>query len=136
MNGESLFSPLPGDIFGIVTATEGITGQFSTVELPLLAMGRQWQVEYLTQEVLLSVVASPDFNRDGVVNAADYVVWRRDGGTLQELQLWRQNFGSVLGNGGSAQTLDLRAVPEPSSALLLCCAAVGVVCLCGNRRRM
>lgn len=36
-----------------------------------------------------------DFNGDGVVNAADYVVWRNTGGTEAEFETWKDNFGKV-----------------------------------------
>jgi glucose/arabinose dehydrogenase len=39
-------------------------------------------------------VASGDFNRDDVVNGADYVVWRNDPNRTQaQYDLWRANFG-------------------------------------------
>jgi T5SS/PEP-CTERM-associated repeat protein len=45
----------------------------------------------------LSLVQLPelpgDFNTDGAVDAADYVVWRKNGGTQADFDLWRANFG-------------------------------------------
>ena len=43
-----------------------------------------------------------DFNLDGKVDAADYVVWRKNGGTLEEFNLWRAHFGDTLGSGGGS----------------------------------
>jgi hypothetical protein len=40
-----------------------------------------------------STVAIADFNRDGVVDTADYVVWRKTGGTPDQYAAWRANFG-------------------------------------------
>jgi glucose/arabinose dehydrogenase len=59
-----------------------------------------------------------DFNGDGQVNAADYVVWRKGLGTiftLTDYNLWRANFGRVVGaaSGGASGS---SAVPEPASA--------------------
>jgi hypothetical protein len=34
-----------------------------------------------------------DVNNDGTVDAADYVVWRKNGGTLNEYNAWRADFG-------------------------------------------
>jgi endonuclease/exonuclease/phosphatase family metal-dependent hydrolase len=71
-------------------------------------------------DVVLSLVAAPiigDHNADGVVDAADYVVWRNNPeATFQGYLDWRANFGNSQGQGGSAT-----AVPEPSAgtALLL-----------------
>jgi hypothetical protein len=67
-----------------------------------------------------------DFNEDDKVDAADYVVWRKntanaalpndDGLTTQaaRFDLWRANFGEMTMPGGG-----VGAVPEPTSALLL-----------------
>jgi acetyl esterase/lipase len=70
-----------------------------------------------------------DFNSDGSVDAADYVVWRKTDGTSEAYSLWRANFGATIGSGSSlSATLPLSsAVPEPTSAILfLSFAAVGV----------
>jgi hypothetical protein len=36
-----------------------------------------------------------DYNGDGIVDSADYVVWRKTDGTAQGYQTWRQNFGRM-----------------------------------------
>jgi hypothetical protein len=57
-----------------------------------------------------------DFNGDGFVDAADYVVWRKSDGSPDGYDEWRANFGSsVVGSGNSA----VSGVPEPVSAILL-----------------
>ncbi|HEY2761513.1 MAG TPA: hypothetical protein VGI75_12240 [Pirellulales bacterium] len=78
---------------------------------------------------------SGDYNGDGVVDAADYVVWRAssaDGtallnetvspGTTDQADFdeWRANFGNpqVTGGGASLHSTGV-AVPEPSSAFLI-----------------
>lgn len=87
---------------------------------------------YTTGEVkLVSVpgIRPGDFNYDGIVNAADYVVWRKTDGSDVGYNAWRANFGTTLGSG-SSQFADLplsSAIPEPTSALLcLSFAAIGV----------
>ena len=76
-----------------------------------------------------SVSLPGDYNGDGSVDAADYVVWRKNdgtnntlpndliGGTIGPAQYnqWRANFGQSVGNG----SLSDAAVPEPASALRL-----------------
>ena len=64
-----------------------------------------------------------DYNNNGKVDAADYVVWR-NGGPLQnevvtigsvtpeDYTAWRAAFGNSSGSGAGS------AVPEPGSALL------------------
>jgi hypothetical protein len=56
-----------------------------------------------------------DFNGNGTVDAADYVVWRKTDPTPERYNLWRTNFGRTA--GGAA--LSGAAVPEPTSWLLL-----------------
>jgi hypothetical protein len=74
-----------------------------------------------------------DYNADGSVDAADYVVWRNDpagfGGDPAGYNTWRTNFGSL---GGAGSGLGQSAVPEPMSFVL----AVLAVAICSfNRRR-
>jgi hypothetical protein len=63
-----------------------------------------------------------DFNADGTVDAADYVVWRRGLGTTYQdshYNVWRANFGRTT-PGGAASSIGT-AVPEPASLLLVLC---------------
>jgi autotransporter-associated beta strand protein len=61
-----------------------------------------------------------DFNVDGIVDAADSVVWRHGLDvtyTQVDYNVWRTNFGRTA--GGSATTNKASEVPEPSSLILL-----------------
>jgi len=40
-----------------------------------------------------AAVTDGDFNSDGQVDAADYVVWRKNGGSVNEYDAWRATFG-------------------------------------------
>jgi hypothetical protein len=90
-------------------------------------------------------VALPgDYNRDGIVDAADYVVWRKsldqtelplaadgngDGEVDEEdYAVWRGNFGRLRLTGASvaAAASTLPAIPEPPSFLLFLMALVGI----------
>jgi arylsulfatase A-like enzyme len=120
--GNGPFAPLLGDTFSVLTAAQGITGTFANVALPTLAWNLDWRLDYLANAVNLVVWSSGDFNHDGLVGAADYVVWRKNGGTQADLDTWRSRFGLAGGIGaglGSASA----AVPEPSSALLIVLAS-------------
>ena len=73
---------------------------------------------YTTGEVtLLSVpgLTPGDFNGDHKIDAADYTLWRKQGGTLAAYAAWRANFGQVF-TGGSGSRFDGNpAVPEPNT---------------------
>lgn len=71
-----------------------------------------------------------DYNGDGVVNAADYVVWRNvlaNGGSLMnesaspgvvdqdDYEFWVSRFGATSGSGAGTAAV----IPEPSAAVLL-----------------
>jgi hypothetical protein len=81
---------------------------------------------------VVAVTLGGDYNLDGIVDAADYIVWRKTDGTQAGYDRWRTNFGATsagIGAGsGSGATAGLSSsahptVPEPASALLLILAA-------------
>jgi hypothetical protein len=89
------------------------------------------------QENVFFVPIPGDFNGDGAVDAADYVVWRKYEGTnnvwadgdgngsvgAEDLALWRANYGRMAGTIGG---LSPNQVPEPVSAALVCMALVAI----------
>ncbi|TWT74528.1 PEP-CTERM motif protein [Posidoniimonas polymericola] len=89
-----------------------------------------------------------DYNSDGVVDAADYTVWRDQKGqsttlpntdpsdtdnlvTQSEYEFWKSRFGSTSGSATAAAPTG-SSIPEPSSLALL---AAGVGALVSHRRR-
>jgi hypothetical protein len=60
-----------------------------------------------------------DFNNDYVVDAADYVVWRRTDGTQGNYDVWRANFGQAAGTGATIGSAAIDWVPEPATISLL-----------------
>ncbi|MEX2306910.1 MAG: PEP-CTERM sorting domain-containing protein [Pirellulales bacterium] len=61
-----------------------------------------------------------DYNGDGSVDAADYVVWRKTGINGQQGYIdWRDNFGATAGSGGGSDAAGQSAVPEPATGLMI-----------------
>ena len=56
-----------------------------------------------------------DYNQDGNVDAADYVVWRKTEEPQDGYDVWRTHFGEERGSGSGA--IASAAVPEPASLL-------------------
>jgi hypothetical protein len=69
-----------------------------------------------------------DFNYDGRVDAADYVLWRKTDGTQPGYNAWRTHFSENAGDPISATSASVSptAVPEPASALLFFPAAIAL----------
>jgi hypothetical protein len=81
---------------------------------------------------MLPGILPGDFNEDGRVDAADYVVWRNGVGSLyaeDDYNVWRANFGRAVGGIGN---LSLAAVPEPITVTAFALAIVPVI---GARQR-
>jgi hypothetical protein len=104
----------------------GFKGEY---DITVTYNGQDYIVPVVLNEDMSVVVSLPfsiglpgDFNGDGAVDAADYVVWRK--GSLngqQGYNDWRANYGrsAALGSGRNA-------VPEPASGALLLLAAAAV----------
>jgi autotransporter-associated beta strand protein len=120
------FMPQAGNTFEIVTAT-GLGGtQFTTTNLPTLSGSLGWSVNYDADSVTLAVTTAGDFNNNGKVDGADYVVWRKGLGTTfqqSDYGVWRSNFGTP---GAAAAA----SVPEPAA-----CSLVGLAALTLLARR-
>jgi hypothetical protein len=64
----------------------------------------------------LTVPLDGDYNGNGVVDAADYVWWRKNDGTATGYNTWRTNFGRT---GAAASGLKVASVPEPMSGMTM-----------------
>ena len=124
------YLPNLSDTFQIVTASlipvQGYAFLLTNSTLPSISQLLDFHLFYEPTALTLAVVPSltGDYNADGVVNAADYTVWRNSLGqngiglaadanfdhvvNLVDYLVWRGNFGMVA--PGSAA-----AVPEPAS---------------------
>ena len=107
------FIPSDGQSFTILTADD-VDGEFDLELFPSIP-GIGFDVIYNADSVVLEVVAveiTGDYNGNGVVDAADYTVWRDGVGTTYtptNYDVWKSNFGEAGGGSGSAQA----AIPEP-----------------------
>jgi hypothetical protein len=141
-----------GEAFEITNRNVTLTGLLAdgsplSVELnSVFASGK----DHVSLGALLTVtlVLPGDYNDDGTVNAADYVVWRNNVGTEAALpnditpwsvtdadhNVWRKNFGTSRANGATAAA----TVPEPSTLLTiagsLLVATIAGGWRCKNRR--
>jgi hypothetical protein len=81
-----------------------------------------------------------DFNKDGIVDAADYTVWRDGMGTKyndDDYNTWVDHFGETASGGSAAANSPgaNAAVPEPSSICLLLLAIMPIGARCYRHRR-
>ena len=73
-----------------------------------------------------------DFNGDGRVDAADYVVWRKGAQSQDDYNDWRMNFGAPAGSGSLVGS----AVPEPGALIQLVVAVAAVLASAVRRRSL
>jgi hypothetical protein len=136
------FMPQAGDMFDILTGAGGISSTFASTMLPALTGDLFWTINYGPSLVELAVEAPTpvlpgDFNSDGVVDAADYVVWRKGLDTtytLADYDVWRAHFGESTASAAESSLRSGASVPEPGT-LLLGLILAGHVCGCRRKRR-
>jgi autotransporter-associated beta strand protein len=120
------FSPAVGNSFTFLSAAAGITGTFDTTNLPTLASSRAWLINYYPTSIQLTVIQASlpgDYNEDGIVDAADYVVWRKTDGSQAGYDTWRTHFGDTVGSSAGAGMESLTAaVPEPTAIWMVLAA--------------
>jgi hypothetical protein len=117
---------------GSLMGSYAVSGNLITLTLPLdfLIGGGTPEVRFTGTFTATHSLAAPllgDYNENGAVDAADYVVWRDNVGTTNDLpnddiggtigvdhyNQWRANFGNPGSGVGSA------AVPEPAALTLI-----------------
>ena len=127
------FAPSLGAQFQILTASS-ISGA-PTVDFSAapLGSGLAWGVALSPTSISLVVLSSGiagDYNGDGSVDAADYVLWRKHNNTAVTLSndatpgtsaadysVWRSHFGQSQGSESGA--ISNSAVPEPAAIVPL-----------------
>lgn len=144
VNVEGGYESLIGKPLELISASGGIVGQFDELLLPLVPNDLEVGVEYTPTGLMLEVQLASnsidlpgDYNEDGVVDAADYAVWRNNVGSPNSLPnddspgvwpddyaRWKSNFGAVALQGAGALGGDPQ-VPEPSTCLMATIALGG-----------
>ena len=93
-----------------------------------LVMGLQFAEEGLASLTAIPTLYIPpgDYNENGLVDSADYTVWRDDAAhTPEGYYVWRSKFGPPGGSGVQGP-----AVPEPAAVLIV----VAALALAAGRR--
>jgi hypothetical protein len=106
-------------------------------------MGRGFSVDGFSVRLIGTVPVQPgDYNNNGLVDAADYIVWRKTQGNsitpfagadgdgdgivnAGDYSEWRDNFGEAAGSGS-----ELTAVPEAPAMFLFSAGAAAALASC------
>lgn len=131
---------IAGGLFG-ENVTPGFTGLSSgSVYDTVGTQTMVGQVAFATLTTIVRTNFAPgglpgDYNSDEIVDAADYVVWRKgiaaaDGNNNSmidpgDYDVWREHFGETAGPGGGGSEASGRAVPEPASGIMLVFTLIG-----------
>ena len=118
------------------TASYSVAGNVATLSLPLqfiLSQGANPEVEFFGTFIATHSLVQPvagDFNGDGEVDGADFLVWQRGGSpnplSAGDLATWKGAFGGPA----------IAAVPEPTTALLMAAGMIGSMLGMRRVRRM
>ena len=126
----------------VIDSGAGEMGIADNSQLRLYAQGKAATVDDFERTTFSNIqfgtgnAVLGDYNNNGIVDAGDYVVWRK-GGTLAndptpgvqpaDYDFWRANFGAPPGSGTGLSTGS--AVPEPSAMFFVFTALVGAAAL-------
>lgn len=122
-----------------------VQGVFSSITLPELGSDLMWNLDRLLTDGVLIVTLAGDYNGDGLVDAADYTVWRdADGSTVipsasadgngdgfvnaADLAVWRNHYGQSVAMFASA-------IPEPGCLTVLIATLLISTMTSGHRTR-
>ncbi len=129
-----IFGAVSGSLFGL--GEGAFLGTYGDIDLFITFLGGDGNDVVLYTELTPPLVG--DYNDDGIVDAADYTVWRDHlgapagtllndpaGGAIGTAQYtqWKTHFGQTFGAGSGA--ISLAPVPEPSTVVLMMLAMAG-----------
>jgi hypothetical protein len=118
------FAPRQGQQFEFLTFGGAVDLTAASFEIQNLASGFEFDIAFAAGGVTLTALndgvslidpIAGDYNTDGTVDAADYVLWRKSGASPEAYDEWRANFGSIA---GAAASLMDASVPEPRGMIL------------------
>ena len=94
-----------------------LSGQFSDLNFAPLPSGLRWNLSqlYTTGAAIVVAGLAGDFNQNGVVDAADYVVWRNYLGTIYtqaDYGIWR---GPLRANRSQRRPRSAQTYPSPQA---------------------
>ena len=100
-----------GDLFELATYSS-LNDTFDNFLLPSLSSGLAWEVNYGATTLTAEIVSllPGDFDNDGMVDGADFLLWQRNPG-IGALSDWEANYGTQI-------TSATDAVPEPRTIML------------------
>jgi fibronectin-binding autotransporter adhesin len=127
------FTPSGGQQFTILTAGSIVDNGFvlagpAASSFSMLVNG--------SNVILQAIGLAGDYNQNGIVDAADYVVWRKGLGTTytpNDYNVWRANFGATIGSGSGAGSSANVPVPEPAVMVLLLMGALTILIRRGTK---
>ncbi len=96
-----------------------------------------YSASQVTLHVIDAILPPGDYNLNGIVDAADYTLWRNNFGSTTSLpndptlgvgqddyQRWKDHFGQTAGSGVSSGVAP--SVPEPTTLVLIIVTAIGM----------
>jgi hypothetical protein len=145
--GGANSNPWKTDLMTTVAAdgTIDFTGFYGDYEITV--NGQTFDLTLGKGDTSYSLAIRPgDYNADGRVDAADYIVWRQTAGSTTDLRadgngdevvdqsdydVWRSLFGTIYSSGAGVSAV----VPEPSGAMFTVIVAA-VTAFVGRRRQI
>lgn len=140
---DASFSLTLGESFNLINGEGNLNGAtFDELIMPFLTPGLEWDTSTFYNNGTVVIVAESlngDFNNDGIVDAADYTVYRDNLGSSNALpndndlgtpvgsahyDLWVANFGATAPSASST-------IPEPASCV---CVSTFLLFSCCVRR--
>jgi hypothetical protein len=117
---------MTGGFYTLIDYSGAFNGSLSSIAVGSAPTGFTYRLfnDPSNTTINLEVTSPGDFNHDGTVDAADYVVWRKNGGSSADYDGWRAHFGQTYTPGNAVTSA---AVPEPTGWILACFGCVVVL---------